>query len=758
MKKFYLIILFTLLSCALAQAQTPRFTGQQTFHWDAQRKVTNSRVLNEQTQQRLSAIFKAYDVYQIDAQAISRFVQGSSQPTTTFSLALEGIDSWDIQLEAADLLADSYQARVLSASGEQVLARQKQVTYKGHLVGKPDTEVRLMLDGTHISGFIQQEGRKLYIENVTNIDKEGFDDAFLVYNAADVQEKGEMLCLATKEAHHKEQIDQKNQRTAASCSDQTELKIATFATYDRYASAGGTVAVNNEILAILNNVQSNYDDFNVKFTVVEQVVSSCNGCDPWSSPSDPSDLLYKFTNWGPSGFTQTHNEGICFYDGAGSGTVGVAWLATICTSNRYAVCDKLGSSETNRVLVAHEMGHNFSANHDASGSPYIMAPSVNVTSTWSSTSSNAITNHIASRTCLSCVTGETPPAACNAPADLQVSNITKESVRFTWDAATGANTYGVRIREQNASTWTDLSATTNSINITGLSPNTTYQWEVRSTCTNENSSFVSGSNFTTLPAEDNPPTAADPLPWYENFALANGTTSDNGTTGWTSTLQNTNGGFASVQNGRFAINSSTAQWTTAKIDVSSVSATTIKLELQGNYYYTMESSDEIKLEYRADNNNWQQLYRRTDGFSNIRLSGNLTGLNNVSTLQFRITGRNSYTDETYYIDNFSVESCTSCASAATALATTEEQLTAVAAADVIAYPNPFDDRINFQYTSADTKTIDLQIYGLEGKLVYANTKTPANALISLGDGWKPGLYILKVKTANETKQLKIVKR
>lgn len=757
MRKFYFSTFFMLLSCLIAQAQVPDFTGQRTFHWDAQSSVRTGRTINAQTQQQLSTVFKAYDIYTIDAQAISSYVHRSAE-NATFSLALEDHYQWEINLKATDLLSETYQATALRASGKKAMARPEKVTYQGTVVGEPDSEVRLMLDGDKISGFIMQNRQKVYIENVANVTKGNQQTSFLVYRAADVQEEGELLCLAVKEESQKQQIDQKNQRTAASCSEQTELKIATFATYDRYVSAGGESAVNNEILAILNNVQANYDDYNVQFKVVEQVVSTCSSCDPWSTPSSPSDLLTKFTNWGPGGFNQTHNEGICFFDGTGSGTVGVAWVGAVCTRNRYAVCDKLGSGETNRVLVAHEMGHNFSANHDASGSPYIMAPSVNVTSDWSGASVNAINSHIASRTCLECVEGDTPPVACAELDNLQVSNIETNTAVLSWTTASGARAYAVRIRRQYTATWTDLSTSDNQLAISGLQPNTTYQWQVLSSCSGEVSSWASGSNFTTLPEENNPPVTDNVLPWSEDFSLANGTTEDDGATGWTSNLQSSNGGFASVQHNQFAINAATCQWTTAKIDVSSVSAVSVQLELQGNYYYTMESSDEIKVEYRADNNSWQQVYRATDGFSKRRLSGNFTNLGSVSTIQFRVTGKNNITNETYYIDNVSVDFCNSCADVSTMAAATTAAERLTTEVEMIAYPNPFTDHLTFQYNDAGVDEVSIQIYNLEGKLIYKDDQMAANTPLSFGEGLKPGLYILQVKTANGTEQIKILKR
>ncbi len=97
-----------------------------------------------------------------------------------------------------------------------------------------------------------------------------------------------------------------------------------------------------------------------------------------------------------------------------------------------------------------------------------------------------------------------PPACgsstptCNAPTGLGTGSITASSVTFSWSAVSGAADYDLRYRATTSSTWinvNDLSGT--SRNQTGLSASTTYEWEIRSSCSGSNSAYVAGSNFTT---------------------------------------------------------------------------------------------------------------------------------------------------------------------------------------------------------------------------------------------------------------------
>ncbi|MEO1628387.1 MAG: PKD domain-containing protein, partial [Bacteroidota bacterium] len=153
---------------------------------------------------------------------------------------------------------------------------------------------------------------------------------------------------------------------------------------------------------------------------------------PWTTSTNASTLLNSFRSWGNGGFpTVGGNFDLAQLwtdrNLAGS-TIGIAWLNAVCTSRRYHVCEDFSSNANLlRVLTAHEIGHNFSASHDAGGSGFIMAPSVNNTSTWSNASKNSINNAIPRYACLSdCVSA---PEA-NFAAD-QLVGCAPLTVQFT---------------------------------------------------------------------------------------------------------------------------------------------------------------------------------------------------------------------------------------------------------------------------------------------------------------------------------------
>ena len=91
---------------------------------------------------------------------------------------------------------------------------------------------------------------------------------------------------------------------------------------------------------------------------------------------------------------------------------------------------------------------------------------------------------------------------CNAPINLTESSITNTSATLNWNS-TGAASYRIRYRLSNTTTWIYKASTTNQKTISGLTPGSVYNWQVRSVCTlpgniSTNSPWSTTRTFTTL--------------------------------------------------------------------------------------------------------------------------------------------------------------------------------------------------------------------------------------------------------------------
>ncbi len=90
---------------------------------------------------------------------------------------------------------------------------------------------------------------------------------------------------------------------------------------------------------------------------------------------------------------------------------------------------------------------------------------------------------------------------CDAPSWLYSSNITHNSATLGWDAVPGAYSYSVQYKVTGGA-WQDFTGSTvynNWVSLWGLQPGTSYEWRVRTNCSNWSySSWSYSSWFTTL--------------------------------------------------------------------------------------------------------------------------------------------------------------------------------------------------------------------------------------------------------------------
>lgn len=95
--------------------------------------------------------------------------------------------------------------------------------------------------------------------------------------------------------------------------------------------------------------------------------------------------------------------------------------------------------------------------------------------------------------------GGTPPA-CSDPTGLASGSVTSSGATVSWSAVSGANSYDVDYKTTASGTWTNAATGTTSlsVNLSGLTASTTYDWRVRANCSSGSSNYVA-AQFTTSP-------------------------------------------------------------------------------------------------------------------------------------------------------------------------------------------------------------------------------------------------------------------
>lgn len=187
-------------------------------------------------------------------------------------------------------------------------------------------------------------------------------------------------------------------------------ELAYDADYEFYQRNGSSV---NNTIADIENVQNAvtliYErDCDVTFTITTIIVRSDIN-DPYTS-SDAATLLNQFRNhWQSSqGGVQRDLAHLMTGRNIDGGTIGIAWLSAVCTSNGYGLSESRFTSNFNQrvALTAHEIGHNFSANHcNGNGDCKIMCSGLGGCNgiglpNFGAPSAATINNYAQSRSCL----------------------------------------------------------------------------------------------------------------------------------------------------------------------------------------------------------------------------------------------------------------------------------------------------------------------------------------------------------------------
>lgn len=87
---------------------------------------------------------------------------------------------------------------------------------------------------------------------------------------------------------------------------------------------------------------------------------------------------------------------------------------------------------------------------------------------------------------------------CGAPSGLNATSVTQTGATLNWGAVAGATAYNVQWRVNGAATWTTIANVAGTSRaLTGLTANTTYNFQVQSICGATTSAYASPVNFTT---------------------------------------------------------------------------------------------------------------------------------------------------------------------------------------------------------------------------------------------------------------------
>ncbi len=338
-----------------------------------------------------------------ESDLFSLIVRGAPGEPITAMIPLEGNDFTLDLAPHSTRSASNYKLLVQGADGQLTETTPNPVrTLRGTVKEIPGSKVAASFDengGLYARIQVPGEASDYWVEQVSMTLAGTTADVHVSYRGSDVVGDGSTCGVNALPASSPGQI-----ALGSGCG--TGLCVAELgcdSDVEYYQDYGSSVSnVENRINAIINAMNMQYeDDAGLRHDITSIVVRTSEP-DPYSS-NDISNLLTQLrSQWlGPLSGTP-HDVAQLFTGRSISGsTIGLAWLGSVCNSQRYSVVENFTNSFGCLTdLSAHELGHNWGAGH-CSCSNFTMNPSITCSNQFSNGSIAAITGTKISVGCLS---------------------------------------------------------------------------------------------------------------------------------------------------------------------------------------------------------------------------------------------------------------------------------------------------------------------------------------------------------------------
>jgi hypothetical protein len=380
----------------------------------------------------------SFDELALDPAAASRQVRETGRLTLQ-----TGRGTFDLELEAYDVRAENYRAVAMEEGGvARELGRAPARTFKGTVRGMAGAQARFSIDAQKLEGVIVTPGGELYfVEPSKNLSAAAGKGDFVFYAESSVRAETFGECgttLAQRVGERAEGVAEaggsgpgattavnKGTRPEEVFGPKPETEMATEGDFEFFQAFGTAEAANAEILDIMNQVDGIYDvQLGIKMRVVFQRVWAVSA-DPYSG-TGASAALDQFRTVYNGSFAPgtvpardlTHMWTGRDFTGP---TIGIAYIAAVCDSPAfsYGMSQHVFTAPSpQRIgLTAHEIGHNFSAEHPddpdetdpgaATCGSSIMSAFISPSLNFCDWSRDQITNHTANKG--SCLTRLTQP-------------------------------------------------------------------------------------------------------------------------------------------------------------------------------------------------------------------------------------------------------------------------------------------------------------------------------------------------------------
>jgi hypothetical protein len=509
-----------------------------------------SRHLSSPTIDRLNQALKSYQLLEADLPLLAEEARTQGR----IHVVMEGIPH-DLLLEVNNLYAPGIRWTMTTDSGVFDMPVPPPTTYRGSVDGETDSQLRLLIQGDLLLGFIRRGNDYLFIEPLSKYLPGARAGQLVAYHEDDVRPESAALCgtegihILARQVGGPPLSDKSDHFASVTF---RRLQVASDADFEFFTIHNNTSAAftNSYIAGILNQVDGIYHtDLNLGVSITFQNVYTTSS-NPYTS-SIANTLLNQFvTNWNNTRSGVTRDVAHLFSGKSlNSGIVGISYVGAACfTSAAYGLTSDY--QPYTMKVSAHEIAHNLGAEHDdqspapilpCPGNGWLMCAYIQPSgpNDFSQKTKDAVSSYVASSatsTCLSILAG-TPVVNTDAATNVQSTTATlnatvnptgsSTSVYFQYGTTitNGSPVYGSTTSTQPIGSGSSNVAVVSPL--TGLSANSTYHYQAvainsAGTVYGNDATFATGAPATAPTVTTSPATGVQ-----STSATLNGTVNPN---------------------------------------------------------------------------------------------------------------------------------------------------------------------------------------------------------------------------------------
>ncbi|RYF76357.1 MAG: hypothetical protein EOO39_05665 [Cytophagaceae bacterium] len=459
----------------------------------------------------------------IDTEQLNRIA--SEHPDALAFSVPTSSGSVDLELVSVDLFSQGSKLLLGTATGTVDAPLYRGVFYQGFIKGDEKSLVAISITDGVLSGIVSnQTGNRV----ISHLDRKPNSYLFYSDNTLSTPRKA-FTCDAIP-------VNTGGRAQSAQAPQSIGCKVVNVyleADFELYTTNGSSVfQTTNYIATLFNQVAMVYNRENIAIRIAG--IKIWTEPDPYVNLTSTGDVLGAFRVYQNASPPPGISHQLAHFLSGRSLGGGVAYLDVLCSSTyKYGVSAGLTTTYADFpnyswevMVISHEMGHNFGSPHTQSctwpggaldncstteeGCAPGPAPvnggtvmsychltdaGINLSNGFGLLPGNLIRSRVASSVCI--------PTATDAPVSLGTKSAQATSIIAYWISNSGSAQFTVQYRTTGAASWSTVGPITGpQYKLTGLLPNTNYDWRVTGECSStysEESSFTTGTSVYCTP-------------------------------------------------------------------------------------------------------------------------------------------------------------------------------------------------------------------------------------------------------------------